>query len=155
MPEKYTLTVPEDGKAFLDDTDLPAFAAAAREAGLSNAEAQELVNDRAVALKNQSAAFRTQLEADPTYGGEHLADTQRRANLLLDKLRPAGTVRGDAFRKLLTKTGYFNHPEVYSFLVDAADQIAEDRPIGGPGSGGGAAKSATDLYDHPTSKALG
>lgn len=150
IPEKYSLTIPPEAADWLDPADLTQIAAQAKVAGLTNEEAQIAVQRRADERSEQSAAFLAQVQADPEYGGDHLADTQRRLNLVLDTIRPAGSPRGDAFRALLTKTGYGNHPEVVTFLSDLASTIAEDRPGGGGGGFEGTReyKTREDLYKH-------
>jgi hypothetical protein len=125
-PEKYTLTVPDGGR--LDADDVKAIEAIAREQGWTNDQAQAALDSHADALAAQSERFLADVTADPTYGGEHLAETQQLARRALDKLRPAGTPRGDALRRLLDKSGYGNHIEVVSLLADLGKQMAEDRP---------------------------
>jgi hypothetical protein len=125
-PEKYTLTVPDGGR--IDDDDVKAVEAIAREQGWTNDQAQAALESHAQALAAQSERFLAHVKADPTYGGEHLVETQQLVRRALDKLRPAGTPRGDALRRLLDKSGYGNHLEVVSFLADLGKQMAEDRP---------------------------
>lgn len=146
-PAKYALTLPENGH--LDAHDLTAIETIARQQGWTNDEAQQRVNDHAAAVAAQSAHFTEQTKADPVYGGAKLPETLKHAGLALDKLRPVGTPRGDAFRALLDKSGYGNHPEVVSLLADLGSAMAEDRTTGahGGGGGGGATKdAATTLY---------
>lgn len=156
VPDKYELKLPEGSENWLDDTDLTAFATLAKAEGWTNEQAQDRVNKHADALVAQSEAFRAATEADPDYGGDKLQDTQRLAQLALDKVRPAGTPRGDAFRRILAKTGWGNHVEVVSFLADLGKMAAEDRPLEEQrvAGGGQKQKDATSLYDHPTSVAL-
>lgn len=155
-PEKYVLKVGKDAETFIDDGDLKLVEKLARDKGLTNEQAQSIVDERAGALLEQSIAFRAITEADPTYGGDKLATTEKHAKLALDRLRPAGTPRGDSFRKILAKTGFGNNLDVVSFLADIGAGLAEDSP----GADGGApassnADAASKLYDHPTSKAGG
>lgn len=153
VPAKYELKVGKDAATFIDDADLKTLEAFARDKGLTNEQAQILVDARATALLEQSVAFRAITEADPVYGGDKLAETERLAKLTLDKIRPAGTPRGEAFRKILAKTGYGNNLEIVSLLADLGKSLTEDEP---GGLGGSAAHGKTDaaskLYDHPTSK---
>lgn len=135
-PDKYALKLPEGAKDFLDTTDLASIEKLARSKNWTNEEAQAALEEHADALAGQSTAFRAQVEADPTYGGDKLEETQRLARTALDKIRPAGTPRGDAFRKLLVKSGYGNNLEVVSMLADLGKLMAEDQP-GAGGSGGG------------------
>lgn len=148
-PEKYELKVGEDAAIFIDTEDLKLIEKVARDNGFTNEQAQRLIDDRASALAAQSDAFRGVTETDAVYGGDKLPETQRLAKVALDHLRPAGTPRGDAFRKILSKTGYGNNLEIVSLLADLGKQMAEDSPggEGGGSSGGGAKKdAATVLY---------
>lgn len=146
-PETYTLAIPEGAKGLIDETDLKAFEAQARAKGLSNDQAQAILAEQADALATQSAAFRTTTEADPIYGGAKLPETQRLAALALDKLRPAGTPHGAAFRSMLVKTGYGNHLEVVSLLADLGKLMAEDTHVASGGGGAPTRDAATVLYD--------
>lgn len=153
-PEKYELKVGKDAETFIDANDLKVIEKFARDKGLNNDQAQALVNDRAGALLEQSVAFRAITEADPNYGGDKLPETERLAKLALDKLRPAGTPRGDSFRQILAKTGYGNNLEIVSLLADLGKQLAEDTQgeRGNAGGGGDKKGAAETLYDHPSSK---
>lgn len=153
-PEKYALKVGKDAATFIDDADLKTLEAFARDKGLTNEQAQILVDARANALLEQSVTFRAMTEADPVYGGDKLAETERLAKLTLDKIRPAGTPRGDAFRKILAKTGYGNNLEIVSLLADLGKSLTEDEPGGeGASTAHGKGDAASKLYDHPDSKA--
>lgn len=150
-PEKYTLKIPEGAESWLDDSDLKALETKARAKGLTNEQLQQVVDERADELAAQSAVFRAATEADPIYGGDKLQETQRLSKLGLDRVRPAGTKEGDAFRTFLNKTGYGNHIEVVKVFADLGKLMAEDGHVQG-----GGAKPAKDvaatLYDKtPTS----
>lgn len=144
-PEKYALTIPDDAKTWITTDDLKEIEVAAREAGWTNEQAQEAVEKHADRLIDQSAAFRAATEADETYGGDHLAETQRLAQSALDKLRPAGTPQGDAFRGLLGRSGYGNKLEVVAFLADLGKLMAEDSPAHAGGGGGAPKKDAASV----------
>jgi len=150
-PEKYTLAVPEGGR--LDAHDIAIVEEVAREKGWSNEEAQAQLDEHAAFLDSHSEAFRAVTEADPIYGGKHLDDTKKFAGAALDKLRPKGTPRGDAFRGLLHKSGYGNNLEVVSFLADLGKLMAEDGTAGGGGASVESMDIATALYgpDKPAS----
>ncbi len=144
-PDTYTLAIPKDAEAWLDATDVTAIEKTAREQGWTNEQAQAALDRTADMLAEQSAAFRAQTESDATYGGANLGETQRLARLALDKVRPAGTPRGDALRRILARSGYGNHLEVVSMLADLGKQFAEDTPIAGS-SGAGQKTAAEILY---------
>lgn len=153
-PEEYDIKKPA-GADWLDDGLVSSIEKTARAKGLTNDQLQAIVNERAEEIAAQSTAFRAAVEADPTYGGDKLAETQRLSKTAMDKLRPAGTARGDAFRKLLVNTGFGNNLEVVSLFADLGKMMSEDGHIGGDG-GKPASKTegglASTLYDHPTSK---
>lgn len=149
--QPYTLAAPAGGDQWFDSTDLTALARRTHDKGLTREQAQAVVADQAAALENLSATYRAQTEADPHYGGIHLANTQRLGNLALDKLRPAGTPQGDALRHALGKTGLINHLAVVSFLADLGALMAEDRP-GGPMTSGGTAQPDLARRLYPNAK---
>lgn len=149
-PEKYELTLPDGSKEWLDANDLKSIEATARAKGWTNEQAQAAINEHADALAAQSASFRAITEADEGYGGDKLKETQRLAALALDKLRPAGTPRGDALRSLLVKSGYGNNLEVVSMLADLGKLMAEDSPLVAGGSGETVRDAATVLYGGTT-----
>lgn len=152
VPVVYALKVPEGADALFDAADLTQFESVAKTEGWTPDEAQERVNDHAAALTAQRTAFLAETTADPTYGGEKLADTQRLGNLALDKIRPVGSPRGDSFRRFIAKTGHANNIEVVSLLADFGKLFAEDRPGGSAPSAGGAREYnlAVDLYKNTT-----
>lgn len=145
-PDKYELKVDKDAAVFIDGDDLKLIEKLARDKGLSNDQAQSIIGDRTAALAAQSEAFRAVTEADPTYGGDHLEETMKFSKIALDKLRPAGTPQGDAFRKILVKTGYGNNLAIVSLLADLGKSMAEDMPGGGLGGGGAEKTVAEKLY---------
>jgi len=152
VPEKYDLKIPDGAEAFLTQADLEPIIAIAREHKLDNAGAQALVTQHAEAVANASAAHRAVTEADPTYGGEHLDETQQLAKLALDTIRPAGTPRGDGLRQLLARSGYGNHLEVVSFLADLGRTMREDTPVAGGARGRPPKDPAQVLYGATTDK---
>ncbi len=152
-PEKYELAIADDGKVYLDADDLKQFETVARKLGLTNDQAQAEIDARIDALAEQSATFRVQTEADPIYGGDKLAETQRLADLALNKVRPAGTPAGDALRTLLAKTGYGNNLQVVSLLTDLGKMMDEDSPARGGSAGRPPQDAAEVLYGHTMGKA--
>ena len=127
-PDKYELTIPEGG--LVDSNDLARVEALAREHNLPNEAAQSMLETGNALMVEQAVAWRAELDADKTYGGEKYAETERLANLVLDKVRPAGTPRGDGIRKLLQR-GVGHNLEVVSFLADLGKMMKEDAPITG------------------------
>lgn len=126
VPDKYELTVPEGAEKWLGDEDLAQIAIVAKAQGWTNDQAQAALEEHADRLVAQSEQFRALTEADTEIGGEKLAATQALASRALDRIRPTTHARSDAFRKLLTKSGYGNHPEVIAFLADIGKLMKED-----------------------------
>lgn len=127
-PAKYTLTVPDGGH--VDDSDLSRAEAYARARDMTNEEAQAFVVQMADARKADTTRFLEETTADPDYGGDKLPETQRLARAALEKLRPVGTPRGDAIRKVLDREGYGNNIHFISLLADIGKLMAEDSPSG-------------------------
>lgn len=150
-PAKYELKVPAGG--LMDTTDLPALEKIARENDMSQEEAQAYLDEMGVTLKAQSDGYLAQLKADPDYGGDKLAESQRLANQFIDRIRPAGHARRDAFLRFVNRGGALNHPEVVALLADAGKLMDEDGHVQGAGARSGAVDTASKMYDHPTSKA--
>jgi hypothetical protein len=153
-PEKYELKIPDDG--ILDARDQAAIESYARANGLSNDDAQALLEDHAQQLRTQSETWLNETKKDKTYGGAKLAETQKLARSAINRVRPEGHPRREAFDSLLKKGGVFNHLEVVSFLADLGRMMGED---GGAGASGGEGKGKKSLeqklYTHPTSQVTG
>ena len=143
-PEQYVLTVPEGGRVLA--RDVARIETIAKANGWTNDQAQAALDGHAAEVDALNTAMQAETMADATYGGGHWPETQKLANSVLDKLRPAGTTRGDAFRSLLVTTGYGNSLEVISFLADLGKLMAEDRPAHAAGGGGGRKSDAEVLF---------
>lgn len=133
-PEKYELKVPSSNP--LDAKDLEGFEAFARRMNWTNEEAQVMLDEQIAGVEATLERFKEEAAADPDYGGEKLAETQRLANVVLDAIRPKGHPRRDAFLQILTKGGHVNNIEVLSFLADVGRAASED----GTGAGFGGVK---------------
>jgi hypothetical protein len=155
-PAKYELAKPAGSEYFLDDAALTQFETKARAKGWTNEQAQAALDEGAGEAMTLSSAWKAETEADPVWGGEKLGETQRLANLALDKVAPKGDPIGDRFRALMLKGAAFNELSVVATLAKLGKLMAEDTPI--VGSGGrkpaGDSKDPANLYDHPTSRAL-
>jgi hypothetical protein len=121
-PEKYTLTLPDR----IDPDELGDIEAIARKLDWTNEQAQHAVDDHAAAVEARASRYLERTIADPDYGGDKIAESRKHANAALDRLRPLGTPHGDAFRALLTRSGYNNHLEVVALLADIGKLMAED-----------------------------
>lgn len=156
-PEKYELAVPNGRELLVSESDLKAIEGKARAKGLTNDDAQALLEEIADDRAAVSAAFRAETEADPTWGGEKLPETQRLANLALDRIWPKDSAQGAFVRELLITNGYANNLAIVSGLARLGKQMAEDTPIVGGGRRAGEdpkSDGVSKLYDHPTSKAV-
>jgi hypothetical protein len=152
VPEKYSLTVPEGGAAYVDDADLKRLEEVARASEWTNEDAQAALEEHISTIKAQSDRWAAETSADPEYGGEKLVETQRLAKAAIDRLRPAGHARRDAFLRFMGRGGAGNHIEVVSFLADLGKLMSEDAPGATRPASPSPGDAASRLYDHPTSK---
>ena len=139
-PEKYELKLPEG--AVINARDVALIEKLAREADLDNATAQMLLEQHGEVSAKQAQDYLAELTADKDYGGAKLAETQQLANAVLDRVRPKGTPKGDAFRAFISRGGVNNSPEVASFLADLGRMTLEDGTVIG-----GAAKADAKAED--------
>lgn len=135
VPEAYELSV--DGMD-LDKTAIDEATPAFKEAGLSNDQAQKLMPAAAKfrdtvanatlqsivdAGAKQRADWRSATEADPDIGGAKLEETLHLSAKALDAL---GYPEGSDFRKVLTETGFGNHPEMARIMRRVGEMVSED-----------------------------
>lgn len=146
-PEKYELRVPEAAQDYVEDADLQQIETLARQAGWSNDEAQGLLDDEIAARKALSERWLAETTADQDYGGSKLLETQRLANLAIDRVRPVGHRWREPFKRLL-RGGAGARLQVVSVLADFGRLMAEDRPASGSSGGAGSTDKASKLYDH-------
>lgn len=145
-PEKYDLKRPENSP--IDDSDLKQLEKIARDNDMTNEEAQELLEGHHTELSARAAGYLADLTADKEYGGDKLAETQQRANAVIDRIRPAGHARRDSFLRFLNRAGANNHPDVVSFLADIGKAMKEDSPVRDGSSTTSSGKAPADvLYD--------
>jgi hypothetical protein len=144
-PDKYELALPKDG--LIDATDQVQIEELAREHNLPNDIAQSMLETTNAMLVKQSEGWRKELEADKTYGGAKLQETQLLVNQALDKVAPKGTPNGDGLRKLLNR-GVGNNIHVVAALATIGRLMKEDGPIEGVAGGGESKKKsiAEQLY---------
>lgn len=146
-PEKYTLTVPENGAAFVDDKVLAQVESLARKASWSNDDAQAALNEHIETMKALSESFMADTKADKDYGGDKLEETQKLARTAINKIRPENHPRRESFMKFLNRFGGSNNIDVVSFLADVGRLFAEDTPGVGAGSRGAPVSAEQKLYD--------
>ncbi len=129
-PDRYELTVPEANgfKTEFVASDLELFEGKVRKAGLTNEDAQAVLNTLPAEYADTKARFRGELEAHPSLGGAQLEAVEQRTKRALDHFLPAGTPDGDRLRRVMTLTGYGNFAPWVAFVNAVGLAIAEDRP---------------------------
>lgn len=148
VPEKYEFKAP-DGVTF-DPAQIEAFTPIAKELGLTNAQAQRLVDFHATTIASataaqaavvsaQTAEWLGQTKADKDFGGLKFGENTAVAVKALDKF---GT---PALREALDKSGMGNHPEVFRLLWNIGKTMSEDTFSSGNGGGGGAPRTAASI----------
>lgn len=155
-PESYEdFTIPEGFET--DDESVEQFSSMAKELGLSQEQAQKLLNKQAeVSAENiaQAETARVQreqgwvdeLKADANFGGKNLAETVERANRTLRNLGSPELI------SLIKETGYGNNPEVVKFMANIDKRLGEDSMVEGKGTTINKLSPTAIMYDHPTSQ---
>lgn len=150
-PESYDFKAPE-GKAY-DAAVLEPFAAAAKEANLTQDAAQKLLDKMAPALVERQ---QTQVKAvqdgwlassrvDKEFGGDKLAENLAVAKKGLD------TYASPELKTLLNETGLGNHPEVIRLMFKVGQSLKEDSFVTGSATKG-PADIAKSLYPNTPQK---
>lgn len=152
VPEKYALVIPDDGKTYVDEFTVSSIEKLARESGWSNEDAQNALNEQVLSLKAADAHFLSQLKADPDYGGEKLAETQKLAKSAIDLIRPEGHPRREAFLRTINRVAGGNNPEFVSFLADLGKRAAEDSTGASSGASRAGEKTAEQVLYGNTPK---
>jgi hypothetical protein len=152
VPATYDLKTPDGGEVFVDDRTLDRIKAIGKASNWSNEDAQAALEEHIGQMRAISDDFLTATKADKDYGGDKLAESQRFAKTVIDRVRPEGHARRASFLGFLNRFGGGNHIEVLSFLADLGKQMGEDRPIAGRASAPDTS-AASRMYDHPTSQA--
>lgn len=154
-PDKYALTIPKGDEALVHDRVLSHVEQTARAAGWSNDEAQAALEEYLGNVKAELEAELAVTKTDADYGGDKLPETQRLARLALDRIRPAGHPRRDAFFKVITRAGVFNNLEVVAALADLGKQMAEDTGGQATTTGARAARDPAEVLYGGTPKGQG
>lgn len=137
-PEKYEFKAPE-GVEF-DPAQVAAFEPVARDLGLTQEQAQKLVdlqtgfakaqNEALVnTWKQQTRAWADEAKADKEYGGNKYAENSGLVAKALDKFGNTG------LRKALEDSGFGNHPEVVRFFWKVGKAVSEDTLTTGASGG--------------------
>ena len=153
QPPAYTdFTLPEGME--MDKGAIDAFIPIAQQLGLSQEDAQQIVNigvqmaesttrqvkqQREQAIEKANEQWMKAIESDPEIGGEKLEENLTVANNFLNKYATPG------FKKLLVDTNLGNNPDVIKTIWKIAQQYADDDlVIGGTAGRPGGAKL---MYD--------
>ena len=153
-PEKYALTIPTEGGHFADKAFLAELETIARASNWTNEDAQNALVEHVTLSAAKAAGYLAVTTADPEFGGAQLAESQRLANRVIDRIRPPGHARRDGFLGFLAAAGANNAIDVVSFLADIGKAMGEDSPPRGRQGSVAAGDLATRMYDHPSSRAL-
>lgn len=134
----YNLALPENSP--LTQEDLTGLMKEAKESGLSEEEAKELlqqtdtvartaqtrlVKQQEEQMKTMVASWKDAVKKDPELGGDKLAETAIKAS------RAFKAVASKEMQIFCEKTGYAEHPELVRMMVKIHDLIGEDRFIKG------------------------
>ena len=146
-PEAYDLKPPEG-----IDIDTDAFSEFARDADLTQDQAQKLLEKMATAsmARQQSAAeqmrqqWASDSKADKEFGGEKLPENLGIAKKAMDQFG------SPELKSLLEQSGLGDHPEVIRFFFRAGKAISEDRTV--TGNSRGQAFDARSLYPNSNLK---
>lgn len=156
VPEKYDLKKPEN--SLLSDAHLEALAAHAKEQGLSQEQAQTLLErdesaaqagvqamqDRAAQLSKQ---WLDQAKADPEIGGDKFEESVTLANRALEELFP-----GIEIRKFMDASGFGNHPSILKGFTKIGKMLQPEKIVQATSQPPARPPMEKRLYDHPTSQ---
>lgn len=137
VPEKYDLKLPD--QTTLDASDLERIAADAKAQGLSQEDAQKMVNRdnqtlAAYAEKQQESMAKARsawveaVKTDKEFGGESLPKSLELAKRALEQFG------SDEFRSALEETGLGDHPELVRVFYRIGKLMANDSFVVGAGS---------------------
>ena len=155
VPEKYELTIPEE--SFLDSSITDEIAATAKERGLSNEDAQTMLEDRSKAvashidglekaLDKTHAEWEKEVKDDPNLGGDNYTETG-------ELTFRAGQFLGEEFVKTMESTGLGKNIAIVRAMRKLGKAIGDDKLILSKSKEGGEKKiTIDDFYDHPTSQ---
>lgn len=129
VPEKYELKL-ADG-SFLKPADIERISATAKEKGLSNEEAQALLDGehaqsqaffdaRKAEYQKQVEGWKEAVASDPEFGGDNFAKSAEQAKRSIEKY---GTPE---LQNLMDSSGFGNHPEVFKFFAKLGKESADD-----------------------------
>lgn len=132
VPEKYDLKLPEGSS--LDQKVVDQVSQFAKEKGLTNEQAQAVLNDKSESVKAFHESAKAQLEAkrsewleavktDPELGGDKTAEHVELAKRFIDRFG-SSKLKAD-----LNLTGFGNHPEVVRMFAKLGKAMGEDKIV--------------------------
>lgn len=151
VPEKYEFKSPAEGKE-LDAGVMGSLGEVAKELGLSQENAQKIVDKMAPVLEGRQQEALTQArqqwaeqaKADKEFGGDKLPENLALAKKALD------TFGTPELNTLLRDSGLGNHPEIIRAFVKAGKAISQDTIATKDGGSQNATdKSAVDILYPP------
>jgi hypothetical protein len=135
VPEKYEFKAPEG--MTIDEKALGEFTPVFKEIGLSQENAQKLVNAYAPYMKQMAEqaskeaveSYKTTVEGWKQETQKELgADAQQKMALAAKAINKLGT---PALKEFLNETGFGNHKELVSFFVKVGSMLKEDSVVDG------------------------
>jgi hypothetical protein len=149
VPEVYDLKAPEESG--LGEADIKAISDRARDLGLSQEQAQKLLDQeasaRVAAVKAQQETWAKQVgdwesavKADKDIGGDQFPATVKHCRLAVERFA------SPALKQALNETGFGNHPELVRCFAAIGKAMAEDTPINGKPTSGPPKSPAEILY---------
>lgn len=155
VPEKYDLKMPKDSA--LSDAHVENLSLYAKEKGLSNEQAQELLERESKAVSEYSASvyekqkqmadgWAEQASKDAEIGGEAFKQNAELAKRVVERFAT------DDFRKELSKTGLGNHPELLRIFTRIGKAMAPDTLIPGGQRPPGQKKTTEEILYGNSSK---
>lgn len=143
-PEKYSLTPPADN-ALVDTQDVTAIETMARNANLTNEEAQAVLETAAREATTRHTTWLEETRADTEVGGANLEAAQRASNQVLDRFMPANDPDRAALERLLVHDGLGKYRPVVKFLARIGRAMGEDATSINPRASGDGQRSAADV----------
>lgn len=135
VPEKYELKLPEG--ATLTDADVKLFEVEAKTLGLTQPQAQKLVDERVQMVRDTSARFLDELKADKDLGGANFERTKGLAEQGRDAFL-LGLPEAERVEILdwFNRSGLGNHKALVRAFARLGKLVAEDKPLQAAGGDG-------------------
>lgn len=149
VPEKYDLKLPEG--SHLDAAHLEKVSSYAKDKGLSNEEAQAIIDrdntniasyadGQNAKLKERQAAWVADSQSDKEFGGEAFPQNAELAKRVIQRFG------SDALKTALNDTGLGNHPELLRVFVRIGKAMSEDQLVLPKSEAGVSGKSMEEVF---------